>query len=313
MRLEGREIANGLAFPEGPIALADGSVMVVEIEGGRLTRVLPSGKKEVIAHLGGGPNGAGIGSDGKCYVCNNGGFSWHKDKSNFARPTGRAEDYTTGRIEQVDLGTGAVKTLYDSCGGINLKGPNDIVFDAKGGFWFTDLGKTYGRLMDRGAVYYARTDGSMIREVIYPIMTPNGVGLSPDGRTLYVSETETSRIWSYPIIGEGEVAKESWPSPNGGQLLHGLPGYQRFDSLAVEAGGNICVATLVRGGISVFSPEGQLVEFHEADEAYCTNICFGGTDMRTAFITLSGTGRLIAVDWPRPGLALHDPRTARKG
>ena len=152
----------------------------------------------------------------------------------------------------------------------------------------------------------------MIREAIFPIMTPNGVGLSPDGRTLYVSETETSRIWSYSIIGEGEVAKEPWPSPNGGRLLHGLPGYQRFDSLAVEAGGNICVATLVRGGISVFSPAGDLLEFHEADEVYCTNICFGGADMRTAFITLSGTGRLMAVDWPRPGLALNDPRTARR-
>ena len=312
MHLEGREIANGLAFPEGPIALADGSVLVVEIEGGRLTRVLPSGRKEVIAHLGAGPNGAAIGPDGKCYVCNNGGFSWHKDSSDFVRPTGRAEDYTTGRIEQVDLDTGAVKTLYDSCGGVYLRGPNDIVFDEKGGFWFTDLGKTYGRLMDRGAVYYARTDGSMIREAIFPIMTPNGVGLSPDGRTLYVSETETSRIWSYPIIGEGEVAKEPWPSPNGGRLLHGLPGYQRFDSLAVEERGNICVATLVRGGISVFSPAGDLLEFHEADEVYCTNICFGGADMRTAFITLSGTGRLIAVDWPRAGLALNDPCTARR-
>lgn len=312
MRLDGREIARGLGFPEGPIALADGSVIVVEIEGGRLTRVLPSGRKEVIATLGGGPNGAAIGPDGKCYVCNNGGFSWHRDERDYLRPTGRADNYTTGRIEQVDIDTGAVRTLYDSCDGIPLKGPNDIVFDDNGGFWFTDLGKTYGRLMDRGAVYYARTDGSMIREAIYPIMTPNGVGLSPDGRTLYVSETETSRVWSYPITGEGEVAKEPWPSPNGGLLLHGLPGYQRFDSLAVEEGGNICVATLVRGGVSVFSPQGELVEFHEADEVYCTNICFGGQDMRTALITLSGTGRLMAVDWPRPGLALHDPRTARR-
>jgi gluconolactonase len=166
--------------------------------------------------------------------------------------------------------------------------------------------------MDRGAVYYARTDGSMIKEAIFPIMTPNGVGLSPDGRTLYVSETETSRVWSYPVSGEGEVGKEPWPSPNGGGLLHGLPGYQRFDSLAVEECGNVCVATLVRGGVSVFSPQGELLEFHEADEVYCTNICFGGPEMRTAFITLSGTGRLVAVDWPRPGLALHDSRTARK-
>ena len=186
-----------------------------------------------------------------------------------------------------------------------MKGPNDIVFDAAGGFWFTDLGKTYGRVSDRGAVYYARTDGSLIKEAIFPILTPNGVGLSPDGRTLYVSETETSRLWRFDIIGVGEVAKEPWPSPNGGKLVHGLPGYQRFDSLAVEANGAICVATLVRGGISVFSPEGDLLEFHEAPEPYCTNICFGGPLMKTAYITLSGTGRLIAVDWPRAGLALR--------
>ena len=305
MRLEGREIARGLGFPEGPVALADGSVLVVEIEGGRLTRIPPSGRRETIAELGGGPNGAAMGPDGKCYVCNNGGFSWHRDEANYLRPTGRAEDYRTGRIEQVDLATGAVKILYDQCDGVPLKGPNDIVFDAAGGFWFTDLGKNYGRVSDRGAVFYARADGSLIKEAIFPILTPNGVGLSPDGRTLYVSETETSRLWSYAIVGEGEVAKEPWPSPNGGKLVHGLPGFQRFDSLAVEADGAICVATLVRGGVSVFSPGGELLEFHEAPEPYCTNICFGGPDMKTAYITLSGTGRLIAVDWPRPGLALH--------
>jgi gluconolactonase len=312
MQLTGKEIANGLAFPEGPIALADGSVIVVEIAGGRLTRISPDGKKHVVAELDGGPNGAAIGPDGKCYVCNNGGFTWHKDDQNYLRPTGRAENYTSGRIEQVDIETGRSRVLYDSCDGIPLKGPNDIVFDAAGGFWFTDLGKIYGRLMDRGAVYYARTDGSLIKEVIFPIMTPNGVGLSPDGKTLYVSETETSRLWSFPITGEGEVAKLPWPSPTGGRLVHGLPGYQRFDSLAVEEGGNICVATLVRGGVSVFAPSGALVEFHEAPEIYCTNICFGGDAMQTAYLTLSGTGRLIAVDWPRPGLALHDRLTARK-
>jgi gluconolactonase len=311
MQLTGREIASGLAFPEGPVALADGSVIVVEIAAGRLTRISPTGERRVIANLGGGPNGAAIGPDGKCYVCNNGGFSWHKDQDGYLRPTARAEDYVTGRIEQVDIETGVARLLYDKCDGVPLKGPNDIVFDAAGGFWFTDLGKIYGRQMDRGAVYYARADGSMIKEAVYPAMTPNGIGLSPDGGTLYVAETETSRLWGFRIVGEGVVEKAPWPSPNGGTLLHGLPGYQRFDSLAVEASGNICVATLVRGGVSVFSPSGELLEFHEAPEFYCTNIAFGGADMRTAFITLSGTGRLIAVDWPRPGLALNDRLTAR--
>ncbi len=314
MQLKGREVTSGLGFPEGPIALADGSVLVVEIQGGRLTRVTPAGEKQTVAQLGGGPNGAAMGPDGKCYVCNNGGFGWHRgfgDDRNYVRPLGRAEDYTTGRIEQVDITTGAVRVLYDQCDGVSLKGPNDIVFDRSGGFWFTDHGKTYGRLMDRGAVYYARTDGSLIREVVFPCITPNGVGLSPDGRTLYVSETETGRLWSFPIVGEGQLEKLPWPSPGGGRILHGLGGYQRFDSMAVEANGNICVATLVSGGISVFAPGGERVEFHEGPDIYCTNICFGGPGMRTAFITLSGTGRLIAVDWPRPGLVLNDPVTAR--
>lgn len=305
MELVGREVARGLRFPEGPVWLPDGSLLVVEIEGGTLTRISASGRCEVVAKLGGGPNGAAIGPDGACYVCNNGGFRWLEQADGYLRPTGIAEDYAGGRIERVDLASGRVETLYSACDGRALNGPNDIVFDAQGGFWFSDLGKVRARSMDRGAVYYARCDGSLIREAIFPSMTPNGVGLSPDGGTLYVAETETSRLWAYDVTAPGEVRLEPWPSPNGGRLVHGREGYQRFDSLAVEAGGNICVATLVRGGISVLSPAGALLEFHHAPEPYCTNICFGSDDLRTAFITLSGTGRVIAVDWPRAGLPLH--------
>lgn len=303
-KLKAREIANGLRFPEGPIAMPDGSVLVVEIEGGRLIRVAPDGHKEVVAELGGGPNGAAIGPDGKCYVCNNGGFSWTQAEDGFRRPTGRSEDYKGGRIERVDLATGTVETLYTHCDGEPLKGPNDIVFDGHGGFWFTDHGKTYGRLMDRGALYYARADGTFITEAAYPLFTPNGVGLSPDGKTLYVSETDTGRLWSYSVTAPGELAKAPWPSPNGGKFLGCPEGYHRFDSMAVEKCGNICVATLVNGGITVFAPSGEVLEFYEAPEGYCTNICFGGPDLKTAYITLSGYGTLVAVDWPRPGLPL---------
>jgi gluconolactonase len=305
MKLKAREITNGLMFPEGPIAMPDGSVLVVEIKGARLVRVQPDGGKQLVAELGGGPNGAAIGPDGKCYVCNNGGFNWITAEDGYMRPHGRADNYTGGSIQRVDLATGAVEVLYSHCEGEPLKGPNDIVFDGKGGFWFSDHGKTYGRLMDRGAVYYARADGSFITEAAFPVITPNGVGLSPDSKTLYVSETETGRLWSFPILGPGELAKEPSPSPNGGKFVGGPTGYQRFDSMAVEANGNICVASLVNGGISVFSPEGGLIEFHGASEGYCTNICFGGPDMQTAYITLSGYGTLVAVDWPRPGLPLH--------
>jgi gluconolactonase len=305
LQLTGRTVATGLKFPEGPIAMADGSVILVEIERETLTRVLANGKTEVIAHLGGGPNGAAIGPDGKCYVCNNGGFLWKEEAPGFRRPAGRSENYSGGRIERVDLTSGKVEVLYTECDGVPLKGPNDIVFDDKGGFWFTDLGKVYDRLMDRGAVYYARADGSLIKEAAFPLMTPNGIGLSPDGRTLYVAETETSRLWRFAITGEGVLNKAPWPSPHGGTLVAGLPGYQRFDSLKVEANENICVATLINAGINVFAPDGTWLESHAATDLYCTNLAFGGPELRTVYVTLSGYGTLLAVEWPRRGLLLN--------
>ena len=304
LKLQGRVMATGLKFPEGPVAMPDGSVLVVEIQGQRLMRVLPNGDLKVAAHLGGGPNGAALGPDGHCYVCNNGGFSWRTDDG-FTRPTGEAADYNGGSIQRVNLADGKVETLYTHCEGVPLGGPNDIVFDAHGGFWFTDYGKKFADRLQWGGLYYARTDGGFIRRAAFPFMTPNGIGLSPDGKTLYAAETETSRLWSYPVLAPGELQLQPFPSPNGGRLVHGLPGYQRFDSLALEESGNICVATLVRGGISVFSPDGKLIEFHEAPEGYCTNICFGGPERRTAYITLSGYGQLFAADWPRPGLRLY--------
>jgi gluconolactonase len=301
-----RVLAEGLAFPEGPVALADGSVVVVEIAAGTLTRIAPDGVKTTVARPGGGPNGAAIGPDGKCYICNNGGFNWHVEGSH-RRPVLQADDYAGGRIERVDLATGAVECLYRTAGEVPLKGPNDLVFDRHGGFYFSDLGKVRAREMDRGAVCYAKADGSSIAEVAFPFVTPNGVGLSPDEKVLYVAETESARLWAFDIIEPGVVRKQPWPSPHGGRLVAGLGGYQRFDSLAVDAEGGICVATLVNGGITIIAPNGRHIEHHPMPDPLTTNICFGGADLKTAFITLSWTGRLVAVDWPTPGLRLNQP------
>jgi gluconolactonase len=288
--MEFRTLTEGLQFPEGPVALADGSVLLVEIAAGTLTRVAPDGTKSVVAKTGGGPNGAAVGPDGKGYVANNGGFEWHREG---------------GRLERVDLKTGAVECLYRACGEVPLKGPNDLVIDKHGGIYFTDLGKRRARDMDIGAVYYAEPDGSSITEVAYPMVTPNGIGLSPDEKTLYVTETEAARLWAFPIESPGVVKKDPWPSPHGGKLVAGMGGYQRFDSLAVQADGRVCVATLINGGITVISLDGRHVEHHAMPDPMTTNICFGGPDMKTAYITLSWTGRLVAVDWPTPGLKLN--------
>src|SRR5690349_527016 len=105
-----RTLAEGLAFPEGPVALADGAVLTAEIAAGSLRRVMPDGTVAPVARPGGGPNGAAIGVDGRCYICNNGGFKWHVE-GRHRRPVQQADDYRGGRIERVDLATGAVDCL----------------------------------------------------------------------------------------------------------------------------------------------------------------------------------------------------------
>lgn len=298
-------VAEGLAFPEGPVALPDGDVLVVEIKAGNLTRVKPSGETEVVAELGGGPNGAAIGPDGAVYVPNNGGFEW-RDVGGLDIPGDAAPDYAGGSIQRVDLDSGDVKTLYTECDGNPLRGPNDIVFDADGGFYFTDLGKTRDRKIDQGAVFYAQPDGSEIREVAFPMDRPNGVGLSPDGDALYVAETHCARVWSWPVSGPGQLAASPMGA-GGGTFLAQVPGYRYLDSLAVDGEGNVCVATLLEGAITVISPDGEVVETvpGPGDDPLITNICFGGDDLRTAYITSSGQGRLYRTTWPRSGLRLH--------
>jgi gluconolactonase len=212
-------------------------------------------------------------------------------------------DYSGGRIERVDLATGEVRVLYTECDGNPLRGPNDIVFDAHGGMWFTDHGKIRPRERDHGGVYYAQPDGSSIREVIYPLESPNGVGLSPDGSKLYVAETHTGRLWMWDVTEPGEVAR-SPISRSGGSLLVGLPGMQLFDSLAVDSDGNVVVGTLVNGGLTIVSPDGSSVDHVALPDFMVTNVCFGGPDLRTAYATCSAGGTIVSFEWPRPGLRL---------
>lgn len=301
--MELRTIAEGLRFPEGPIALADGTVLVCEIARGTLSRVHPGGSVEVVAECGGGPNGAALGPDGAVYITNNGGcFEWI-DLGSLLLPGPVPDSWSGGSIQRVDLATGEVTTIYTHCGDVALRAPNDLVFDSTGGFWFTDHGVRLPRSSDLTGVFYARPDGSAIREVIRTLDRPNGIGLSPDGTTLYVAETHTGRLWRWPVTGPGEVSV-GLPINGGGALFHAAERAIMLDSLAVDGDGWVSVARLGEGGIISVSPDGSGVCQLDIDDPLVTNICFGGDDLRTAFITSSGTGRLLSTDWPRQGLSL---------
>jgi gluconolactonase len=292
--------AEGLWFPEGPVAMADGSVILVEMRRGTLTRVTPDGGRRTIAELGGGPNGAAIGPDGAAYVCNNGG-AWGWQEGELHLPGDPPAVYEGGSIQRVDLETGRFTTLYDSCDGKPLNSPNDIVFDAQGGFWFTCLGQSDREVRRLGALYYARADGSKIVRWRSELFSPNGVGLSPDERVVYMADCMVGRLLAYDLTAPGEM-----PPPTtmaGGRVIATLPGFQWLDSLAVEANGRICVGTIWNGGITVFEPDGRDKHVSFPD-AVTTNICFGGKDMRDAWVTCSSTGKLYKCRWPRPGLRL---------
>lgn len=284
-------IAEGLGFPEGPVVMADGSIIVVEISAGRISRCWNGqssvARRETICEIGGGPNGAAIGPDGALYICNNGGMN-QKDMASAHGPGAE------GRIERLDLSTGKYERVYDICDGILFESPNDIVFDAEGRMWFTDLGKAYNGIHTASGLFTALPDGSSVMAINRKACSYNGVGISPDGTSIYVADTEQARLYKYER--KLEAQRPSWVAT--------APGYVSLDSLAVTAAGNICIGTLRNGGITTVTPEGE-TSFRGFDDRLVTNIAFGGSDMQDAYLTLSQTGCLIKLRWDEAGLPLH--------
>lgn len=295
-------LATGLEFPEGPVCDRDGSVYVVEIRGGRVRKIAPNGATSVFAQTGGGPNGAARGPDGALYVTNNGGFAWKN-----TRPVGPAADYETARIERIDA-QGNVQRLYDSCDGGRLSAINDLVFDEHGNFYFTDpihrdpqrpepMGAPTYR---QGHVFYASPDGKFIRRVATNLQHPNGIGLTPDGKTLLVAQTFASDLLAFPILSPGEVGEK--------RLFGRLPEGYFPDGFCLDEEGFVLVAAPMGGGIVVFDPQGAVVEVIPSEDKMVTNIAFGGPDFSTLYVTESGLGRVVTFAWKRKGLVLFPDR-----
>ena len=190
----------------------------------------------------------------------------------------------------------AIETLFTQCDGHRINRPDDFVFDEAGGFWFTDPGHAQCRSRNRGAVYYALPCGTFIKQVLFPIEMPNCIALSTDGHTLYVAETMTGRLWAWEIEAPG-VLKGKARNILGGtsRIVIGLPGLQSFDSMAVDADGNIHIGP-IPSGISVANAYGKLITRICMLEQFATNLCFGGAQMSTAYIMFSSTGRIVGMD-----------------
>ena len=276
------EVASGLAFPEGPIAMPDGSVVLVEMFGPRLTRVQPDGSKETIAEIPGGPNGAALGPDGLFYVCNNGGRFTETDMEGLTFPGGlhQGELHRRAHPDRRPGDRHRHRPLHRVRRAARCwpRTTSSSTPTAASTSPTTASSTTRSGSTSIAGIYYAQADGSGIKEVVYPSDDPNGIGLSPDGTKLYWAETWRGRILQRDDRGAGR-GRRARPRRHVAVPLR-LP---RASSCSTRwrstRAGNVCVATIVNGGVSVSRPQGELVDFVATGDLITTNVCFGGDDL----------------------------------
>jgi len=148
-------------------------------------------------------------------------------------------------------------------------------------------------------------DGSEVEPFVTRLLGPNGIGFAPEADRVYVSDTPSGRVYEWDVrIGE---AFQPPPPRAAGRVRARMAGAIALDSLAVDAEDRIVVAMPGAGGLAVVQPDGGMW-FVRMPDPLPTNICFGGDDRATAFVTLGGHGRLVRFRWPCPGAVLHGSR-----
>ena len=212
------------------------------------------------------------------------------------------------RVSEIDSQGKVLRTVAGEYNGKRLDGPNDMVIDSKGGIFFTDSRFSPGEelMQDTPAVYYVKPDGTIVR-IIDDIEFPNGIDLSPDGKTLYIANTrgpEKGRyVLAYDVLDDGTVANRR----NFGELQltaeneANEEGTSGADGTAVDSAGNVYVATTQGIGIQVLNSAGVHLGNIPCDAA--TNNCyFGGEDMKTLFV--SAVDGIYSITLNIPGLKI---------
>lgn len=268
-------LAEGLGFPEGPMAVGNGVVIFTEIEGQRLARY-ENGKVETLAHTGGGANGATPDGQGNYYVTNNGGLS--------SGPNGqwRADPLIDGKIQRVNS-QGQISDIDLDLPGEKPHRPNDLCFGPDGWLYFTDPHNWEDiRNLKPGRVNRTDLNGT-VEQLAEVKRFPNGIGFGPD-RRLYVAESVTKHIWVYDWsekgLGEAEVFCV---------LPAGYP-----DGFCFARSGELIVTGSGGDIICVIGKDGKMLErFDSPAQTSPTNCCIGDGKL---YVTYSGTGQLVAFD-----------------
>lgn len=287
------ETAATVAFTEGPTVDAEGNVYFTEIRGNRIMRLSVDGALTAYRENSNAANGLIFDEQWRLIACE-----------------GSDSQRNEPRVTRTDLKTGRIEVLADSYEGRRFNAPNDVTLDGKGRIYFTDplWAKPAPGSVGVSGVYRIDPDGRLVRILAAPeIERPNGIVISPDDRTLYLVESNSSdggarMIRAYDLQPDGSVR-------NMRVHYNFYPG-RSADGMSIDREGNLYAAaglhrprgtseTLdTRPGIHVISPEGRLLQYIPIPEDTITNCAFGGPDLKTLYVTAGKTLFRVRVATP---------------
>jgi gluconolactonase len=280
-------VAAGACFLEGPAIDAAGNVFFSDIQGSRILKMDKAGVVTTFREDSGRTNGNTFDAQGRLISCEGAENG----------PGGRR------RLVRTDMKTGNIEVLTERYEGKRYNSPNDVVVDPSGRIWFTDpLYAPDRSIMEHQheAVYRIDTDGKVSRVITQPaIGRPNGLAVTPDGKTLYVIDsnyinpTANRKIWAFDILPDGSASKQ--------RQVFDFARARGGDGMRLDMQGNLWVAAGISAprtpnesadvptGVYVISPQGQLLGRIPIPEDVVTNLAFGGEGKKTLFVTAGKT------------------------
>ena len=249
--LQIEQAAHGFRFTEGPAWSRDGYLLFSDIPGDKLLKYVPDGSTNVFREQSHGAAGNAFDSQGRLYTC----------------------ETHTRRVTRTDK-KGRIEVLAERWEGKRLNAPNDIVVGKSGHVYFTD--PAFGNQEDtRELAFYGVyhiTPKGQLSLIAKPAGRPNGIALSPDGRILYVANSDERNIRAYDVDHNGEVSGER-------VIVSGIQGVP--DGMRTDEKGNLYVAAK---GIVVYHPDGKLLATIAVTETP-SNCAFGDADFQMLYIT----------------------------
>jgi len=257
------KIAAGMAFTEGPVWSRDGFLLFSDVPNNRIMKFVPGVGVSLYRDQSNGANGNTFDDKGRLYTC----------------------ESRTHRVIRTDK-KGKVEVLAESYQGKRLNAPNDITVSKSGHVYFTDPAfgaQAEKRELDFYGIYQITPKGELVLLTKHE-GRPNGIALSPNGKILYVANSDEKNLRAYDVAKDGSVV-------NGRILISGVDGPP--DGIRVDEKGNLYVTA---NGLAIYSPEGKLIQTIQIPEIP-RNCAFGDPDFQTLYITAMTSVYRVRLDF----------------